>query len=191
MRAITAEIRRRVEARGPGIGVWQGDITTLDVDAIVNAANQTLAGGGGVDGAIHRAAGPDLKAACLALPEVRPAVRCPTGGARITDGFQLPARHVIHAVGPVWHGGEENERELLAAAYHNSLDLALQHSLATVAFPALSTGAFAYPPFDAAAVAVETVAAFQRERAQPERVVLVAFDAEAEKALRRVLRRAR
>ncbi|MEM8560130.1 MAG: O-acetyl-ADP-ribose deacetylase [Bacteroidota bacterium] len=190
MRAITAEIRRRVEARGPGIGVWRGDITTLDVDAIVNAANQTLAGGGGVDGAIHRAAGPDLKAACLALHEVSPSVRCPTGEARITDGFRLPARHVIHAVGPVWRGGEADEPALLAAAYRNSLELAAEHSLATVAFPALSTGAFAYPPFDAAGVAVETILAFQREHGQPERVLLVAFDAKAEKALRRALRHA-
>lgn len=102
MRTRTAEVRRRVEARGPGMGVWRGDLTRLTVDAIVNAANRTLAGGGGVDGAIHRAVGPELKAACLALPEVSPGERFPMSEARITDGFALPAQHVIHTVGPVW-----------------------------------------------------------------------------------------
>ena len=109
--------------------VIQTDITTLDMDAIVNAANESLLGGGGVDGAIHRAAGPALLAACRSLPEVRPGVRCPTGEARITPGFALPARHVIHTVGPVWHGGQNGEPDLLAACYRNSLKLARENDV--------------------------------------------------------------
>ncbi|MEO0858960.1 MAG: macro domain-containing protein, partial [Bacteroidota bacterium] len=153
------------------MGVWQGNITRLKVDAIVNAANKTLAGGGGVDGAIHRAAGPKLKEACLVLSEVSPSVRCPVGEARITEGFKLPAQHVIHAVGPVWRGGDDGERELLAAAYRNSLALAAKHELATIAFPAISTGAFGFPTHEAARIAIATTAAFQARQAAPERVV--------------------
>jgi len=130
------------------IEVVQADITTLAVDAIVNAANETLLGGGGVDGAIHRAAGPELLAACRSLGG------CPTGEARITPGFRLPARWVIHTVGPVWHGGTRHEAELLTACYRNSFELALQHGLHSIAFPAISTGVYGYPKREAAAIAI-------------------------------------
>jgi O-acetyl-ADP-ribose deacetylase (regulator of RNase III) len=133
------------------------DITTLAVDAIVNAANETLLGGGGVDGAIHRAAGPGLLAECRALPELRRGVRCPTGEARITAGHRLKAPWVIHTVGPVWHGGERGEPELLAACYRNVLALAQQKNLRSLAFPAISCGVYAYPPHLATAIAVRTV----------------------------------
>lgn len=139
------------------IEVQRVDITTLAVDAIVNAANERLLGGGGVDGAIHRAAGPRLLEACRALPEVRPSVRCPTSEARITPGFSLPARFVIHTVGPVWRGGEYDEPELLAACYRNSLALANAQGLESIAFPAISCGVYGYPPELAAAVAVQSL----------------------------------
>lgn len=135
----------------------RADITRCDVDAIVNAANTALAGGGGVDGAIQRAAGPALLRACRALPEVAPGVRCPTGEARLTAGFDLPARHVIHTVGPVWRGGHAGEPALLAACYRNSLALARTHGFATLAFPAISCGVYGYPPDAAVAIAVATV----------------------------------
>lgn len=133
------------------------DITRLPVDAIVNAANPALLGGGGVDGAIHRAAGPELLAACRALPEASPGVRCPTGEARITAGFALPARYVIHTVGPIWHGGGHSEAVLLAQCYRNSLRLFREYQLHTVAFPAISCGVYGYPSAQAAAVAVATL----------------------------------
>lgn len=130
------------------------DITRLRVDAIVNAANPSLLGGGGVDGAIHRRAGPALLEACRQLPESTPGVRCPTGAARITPGFALPARHVIHTVGPIWRGGTHGEAELLADCYRNSLALLRAHGLPTVAFPAISCGAYGYPAAQAATVAL-------------------------------------
>jgi len=186
MREIVRTLRQRV-APEPSLAVWQGDITRLDVDAIVNAANPTLAGGGGVDGAIHRAAGPDLKAACLALPEVEPGVRCPTGEARITPGFPLPAKHVIHTVGPVWHGGRQDERALLASAYRSSLSLATEHGLDTLAFPAISTGVYGFPKAEAARIAVDTVRAWQAAMHAPARVLLVAFGDEDAEGLRAAL----
>ena len=164
--------------------VVAGDITRLAVDAVVNAANETLLGGGGVDGAIHRAAGPELLAACRAFPEVRPGARCPTGEARITPGFGLPARYVIHTVGPVWRGGGRGEAELLASAYRSSLALAEAHGLETVAFPAISTGAYGYPLDAAARIATGTVRAWLAAHDVPRRVLLVAFGADHERALR-------
>ena len=162
--------------RTPVIDVIRADITTLDVDAIVNAANERMLGGGGVDGAIHRAAGPDLLAACRHVPEVRPGVRCPTGEARLTLGFRLPARHVIHTVGPVWRDGAHGEPELLASCYRRSLELARANGLRTIAFPAISCGVYGYPIDDAAAIAVREVRAFLDAHDLPERVMLVAFD---------------
>jgi O-acetyl-ADP-ribose deacetylase len=158
------------------IEVIQGDITTLDVDAIVNAANERMLGGGGVDGAIHRAAGPELLAACRRVPEVRPGVRCPTGEARLTAGFRLPARYVIHTVGPVWSGGSRGEPALLAECYRNSLEIARNEQIRSIAFPAISCGVYGYPIDGAATIAVREVRAFLDARDLPERVVLVAFD---------------
>lgn len=152
--------------------VLEADITALAVDAIVNAANESLLGGGGVDGAIHRTAGPALLAACRAIPEVRPGVRCPTGEARITPGFGLPALFVIHTVGPVWHGGSRGEPELLAACYANSLKLARENGVKSIAFPAISAGIYGYPADAAARIAVESVRAAEWK---PERVVFCTF----------------
>ncbi|HZJ11496.1 MAG TPA: macro domain-containing protein, partial [Methyloceanibacter sp.] len=126
------------------IAIVEGDITALDIDAIVNAANNSLLGGGDVDGAIHRAAGPELREACATLGG------CDTGEAKITQGFRLPARYVIHTVGPVWGGGERGEDRLLADCYRNALALALDHGLAAIAYPAISTGAYGFPPGRAA-----------------------------------------
>jgi O-acetyl-ADP-ribose deacetylase (regulator of RNase III) len=155
------------------IEIVEGDITRLDVDAIVNAANQTLLGGGGVDGAIHRAAGPDLREACAKLKG------CDTGEAKITRGFRLPARYVIHTVGPVWGGGERNEDRLLALCYANSLGLAVEHGLSTIAFPAISTGAYGFPPPRAAHIAVATVLDALRASPSLSRVVFCCFGRES------------
>jgi O-acetyl-ADP-ribose deacetylase len=143
------------------------DITTLDVDAIVNAANRSLLGGGGVDGAIHRAAGPELLAECRKLDG------CATGSAKITGGYRLKARHVIHAVGPVWGGGNKDEEELLAGCYRTALDLAASNAVTSIAFPAISTGVYRFPPDLAARIAVGTVAA--EIAARPRSVARVTF----------------
>nr|WP_276572738.1 O-acetyl-ADP-ribose deacetylase [Nannocystis pusilla] len=153
------------------IELVRGDITRLAVDAIVNAANTSLLGGGGVDGAIHRAAGPELVAECRTLGG------CRTGQAKITRGYRLPARHVIHTVGPVWNGGRHGEEGLLASCYRSSLELARAHGLRTIAFPAISCGIYGYPIAEACAVALRTISAFLAEDPAIERVVLVCFDA--------------
>ncbi len=169
---------RRVE-------VVTADITTLAVDAIVNAANEALLGGGGVDGAIHRAAGPELRTACRALPEVRPGVRCPVGESRITKGFRLPARYVIHTVGPVYRGGDAGEPALLAACYASAMALARRHGLLEIAFPAISCGVFGYPPLAAAAVARSALARALADDVETRRLLLVAFGDDVHAALER------
>jgi O-acetyl-ADP-ribose deacetylase len=165
----------------PRLAVVMDDITRLEVDAIVNAANSTLLGGGGVDGAIHRAAGPGL------LEECRRLGGCPTGQAVITGGHALPARHVIHAVGPVWRGGTHGEPEQLASCYRESMRLARERQLQSLAFPCISTGAYGYPLAAACEIAVRTVAREIAAHAHPARVILCAFSAQAERALRDAL----
>lgn len=142
------------------IRILVADITTLAVDAIVNAANERMLGGGGVDGAIHRAAGKALLDACLQVPEVRPDVRCPTGEARFTPGFRLPAKFVIHTVGPIYRDGQHGEPDLLAACYRSSLALAAEHGLHSIAFPCISTGVYGYPIEEATAIALRETRAF-------------------------------
>ncbi|WP_047948778.1 O-acetyl-ADP-ribose deacetylase, partial [Pseudomonas aeruginosa] len=163
------------------VRVWQGDITRLAVDAIVNAANSSLLGGGGVDGAIHRAAGAELVAACRLLHG------CKTGEAKITRGFRLSAAHVIHTVGPVWRGGDNGEAELLASCYRRSLALAEQAGAASVAFPAISCGIYGYPLEQAAAIAVEEVCRQRPAHSSLEEIVLVAFDSSMAERYQRLL----
>lgn len=152
---------------GTSIEVVQGDITRQRVDAIVNAANTSLLGGGGVDGAIHRAAGPELLEACRAIGG------CPTGEARITPGFRLPAKWVIHTVGPVWHGGGAGEDKLLRSCYRRSLGLAVAHGIRTIAFPSISTGAYGFPVHRAAPIALDEIARFLISHATIHRVTMV------------------
>jgi O-acetyl-ADP-ribose deacetylase len=159
------------------IVIQQADITTLKVDAIVNAANQSLLGGGGVDGAIHRAAGPEL------LNECRTLGSCPTGEARITKGYRLPARYVIHAVGPRYRDGKHGEPEQLATCYRNSLELAVTHELKTIAFPAISCGIYGYPISDAARIAVDTVTEFLAGDQTLEKIIFACFGSEVLSAL--------
>lgn len=148
----------------------QANIVTLKVDAIVNAANTTLLGGGGVDGAIHRAAGPELLAECRALGG------CPTGQAKITPGYRLPAKYVIHTVGPVWSGGKRGEPALLASCYRSSFKLALDHQLKTIAFPAISCGVYGYPLEQAVVIAVRTSAEFVAQHTLIEKIIFACFD---------------
>ncbi len=165
----------------PRLDVLRGDITKLDFDAIVNAANEALAPGGGVCGAIHAAAGPALADACRRIGG------CPTGQARITPGFALPAGHVIHAVGPVWRGGSAGEAALLAGCYENAIALANEEELRSIAFPAISTGIFGYPPAEAARVAVEAVKRALEQGGSVRRVVFCVFDGGTEKLYRALL----
>ncbi len=163
------------------IKVSKTDITKLDVDAIVNAAKNSLLGGGGVDGAIHKAAGPGLLAECRTLHG------CKTGEAKITMGYDLPARYVIHTVGPVWHGGKDGEAALLASCYKACLQLAREKQLSTIAFPAISTGVYGYPKDKAAQVAVATLLEDAAEHKDDPDVILIAFDKETENAYRKAL----
>lgn len=160
------------------IQVIRGDITELQVDAIVNAANEGMLGGGGVDGAIHRAAGPELLTACREFPAVRGGGRCPTGKSRITLGYELPARFVIHTVGPIWGQAGGRERELLAACYRSSLHLAVSAGIRTIAFPAISCGIYHFPIDEAAEISVRTIQETLNAGAPIEQVILVAFDNE-------------
>ncbi len=168
------DITRRLE-------VVQGDITTMDVDAIVNAANNSLLGGGGVDGAIHQAAGPRL------LDECRTLGGCATGDAKITGGYSLPARWVVHTVGPVWHGGAHGEDDLLASAYRRSLEVAAENGARTVAFPSISTGVYGFPVERAAPIALREIARFLRENEAVEKVYMVTHGDDTYEVYRRAL----
>ena len=170
------------------IEVIEVDITLLALDAIVNAANQALLGGAGVDGAIHRAAGPGLLRACRELPEVKPGVRCPTGEARITPGFNLASRHVVHTVGPIWRSGESGEPERLASCYRESLALAERHGLESIAFPAISCGVYGYPPEQAVPIAVREVRDWLAHYKLPRRVVFACHGSAMTKLYEKELR---
>jgi O-acetyl-ADP-ribose deacetylase (regulator of RNase III) len=163
------------------VDLIKGDITLLNVDAVVNAANNSLLGGGGVDGAIHRAAGPELYNECKTLNG------CNTGEAKITGGYSLRARHVIHTVGPVWRGGSNDEHETLASCYRSSLALAKKNKLKTIAFPGISTGVYGFPKDIAALIAVKESSRFLRKHSYPEKVIFVAFDDESYEIYRKLL----
>ena len=165
------------------IEIIRGDITTLDVDAIVNAANRTLLGGGGVDGAIHRTAGPELLAECRALGG------CEPGKAKITRGYRLPARFVIHTVGPIWRGGKRDEARILANCYRNSLQLAVENEVKTIAFPAISCGAYGYPIEQAAQIALETTREFLAATQNIHRVIFVLWGDDVYDAYREALQK--
>lgn len=154
------------------VELLQGDITKMEVDAIVNAANKSLLGGGGVDGAIHRAAGPEL------LEETKTLNGCRTGEAKISGGYKLPAKYVIHTVGPVWKGGNKNEAQLLSNAYHNSLEVAKKHGLQTMAFPNISTGVYGFPKEKAAEIAISTVLDYLKNHPGIQKVYFICFDQE-------------
>lgn len=165
------------------IAIIRGDITTLAVDAIVNAANTTLLGGGGVDGAIHRGAGPELKIECAALKG------CATGDAKITGGYRLPAKHVIHTVGPVWQGGERGESELLRRCYRRCFEIAHVHGITSIAFPAISAGVYGYPMDKACAIAISEARAALENYPGIRQVIFVPFDTAAEEIYRSVMAR--
>ena len=164
------------------IEIIRGDITKVEVDAVVNAANKSLMGGGGVDGAIHRAGGPAILEECKKIVEEQG--KCPTGEAVVTTAGNLPAKYVIHTVGPVWNGGNNNEAEKLGNCYRNSLRLALKKSCSSVAFPNISTGVYGFPKKKAAEIAIKTVSGFLTEENAPEKVIFVCFDEENERLMR-------
>ena len=165
------------------IEIRKVDITTLAVDAIVNAANSSLRGGGGVDGAIHRAAGPGLLQECIGLGG------CPTGSAKLTGGYNLPADYVIHTVGPIWRGGKANEDDLLASCYRESLQIAEEHGFSTIAFPAISCGVYGFPIADACTIAVDTVWTFIIKRPLPANVIFACFNDQVHDELNRALQK--